>query len=264
VKRTEIVAQHELVPPEGLMVQVYRGGRYQILDGDRTVHAGEVAVLYEIDLTDDRDLIAANALFNDIYYPIGLSEPRADEANAVIELVPLTGADVLEVCCGGGRMARALIRGGNRVTAIDASEACIQHARAQSHLPGRVDFRVADALNLPFADGSFDVVCCFGNSLGVFFSQRRRMLSEMVRVARRRIVLGLRETPHRDEQLEIYPSGHGYLEFTQPHSLAAFRQFLDLLPGPLHFRNGEDRPLGHYWFLAADLGTDSEPRRRKT
>jgi ubiquinone/menaquinone biosynthesis C-methylase UbiE len=262
VKRSEIVAQHELVPPEGQLVLVLRDGGYRLLDDDRTILAGEVAVLYEIDRDDDADLMAANALFNDDFYPRQLKEPWPDEAEAIRELVPLKDAEVLEVACGAGRLARALIRGNNRVTAVDISEECIR--RAQADIRG-VDFRVADALNLPFSDKSFDVVCCFNNSLGVFFSQRRRLLSEMVRVARRRVLLGLYQLPSGADELVMYASPHGFLEFSRPHSLAGFRPFLDLLPGEVHFRNGEVRPWGHqHWFLAVDLGTDSAPRSRKT
>jgi SAM-dependent methyltransferase len=264
VKRSEIVAEHELVPPEGQLVLVWRDGRYRLLEGDRTVHAGEAAVLYDLDLDSEADLLAVNALFNDDYYVRTVNEPWPDEAEVIRELLPLTGADVLEVCCGAGRLARSLIRGGNRVTAVDLSEECIRHARADSG-PGRVDFQVADALALPFPDRSFDVVCCFNNSLGMFFSQRRRLLSEMVRVARHRVLLGLRETPGRDDELEIYASPHGFLEIGQPHSMAAFRPFLDLFPGRLHYRKGDVRPWGaQHWFLAADLGTDLAPWRRKT
>ena len=260
MQRREIVAQHELVPPEGQLVLVYRDGRYRLLEGDRTVHAGEVAVLYDLDLADEADLHAANALFNADFYARALPEPWPDEARAIDEFIPENSAEILEVCCGAGRVARALIRGGNRVTAVDISAECIRRAPK-----GAVNFLVANALSLPFADASFDVVCCFNNSLGVFFSQRRRLLSEMVRVARRRVLLGLRETPGGGDAVEIYASPHGFLEFAQPHPQAAFGAFLDLLPGSIHYRQGELRPWGQqYWFLAADLGTDSAPRRRKT
>lgn len=69
-------------------------------------------------------------------------------------------SSVLDVGCGLGGPARylAAVRG-CRVTGIDLSQPFIDVARfltARAGLADRIDFRQGDALNLPFADQSFD------------------------------------------------------------------------------------------------------------
>ena len=75
-------------------------------------------------------------------------------------------AKVLEVACGTGISTRHLSNAlphGSEVVATDLSDAMLAHAeKINSNLPG-VSYRQADALDLPFEDGSFDaVVCQFG------------------------------------------------------------------------------------------------------
>lgn len=74
---------------------------------------------------------------------------RAETARAVVR----PRARVLDVCCGTGDLALADVRAGGRVTAIDFSERMLERARAKS---GEVEWHRADALALPFPDGSFD------------------------------------------------------------------------------------------------------------
>jgi ubiquinone/menaquinone biosynthesis C-methylase UbiE len=64
-----------------------------------------------------------------------------------------------------------------RVTGVDISEAMIERARGKlpAELSGRVDFLVADAERLPFADGSFDLVAQI--SVPVFFDEVARVLA---------------------------------------------------------------------------------------
>jgi ubiquinone/menaquinone biosynthesis C-methylase UbiE len=70
------------------------------------------------------------------------------------------GLRVLEVACGNGRLARRMARRGATVTAVDASEGMILHARErEAEAPTGTDYRVADAAGLgSLADGSFDLV----------------------------------------------------------------------------------------------------------
>jgi ubiquinone/menaquinone biosynthesis C-methylase UbiE len=67
---------------------------------------------------------------------------------------------VLEIACGNGRLARRMTRRGATVTAVDASEGMILHARQrEADDPTGTDYRVADAAGLgSLADGSFDLV----------------------------------------------------------------------------------------------------------
>ena len=70
-------------------------------------------------------------------------------------------AAILDICCGTGDMTMALLRRrperGKPVTAADFSEVMLDRARAK--LAGRsVRFLTADAMRLPFEDGSLDLI----------------------------------------------------------------------------------------------------------
>jgi demethylmenaquinone methyltransferase/2-methoxy-6-polyprenyl-1,4-benzoquinol methylase len=74
---------------------------------------------------------------------------RAQTAAAVVR----PGDRVLDACCGTGDLALACARAGGRVTGVDFSERMLARARAKS---SAVEWVQGDALELPFADGSFD------------------------------------------------------------------------------------------------------------
>ena len=69
---------------------------------------------------------------------------------------------VLDVCCGMGGPSRYLAHNyGCRVTGIDLAESRIEGATRLTGMTGlddRVEFRNANALEMPFVDGTFDVV----------------------------------------------------------------------------------------------------------
>ena len=65
---------------------------------------------------------------------------------------------VLDVGCGGGFLSNYLGALGHRVTGLDASSDALQIAGRHDE-SGGVQYRKGDALALPFANGSFDVVC---------------------------------------------------------------------------------------------------------
>lgn len=71
------------------------------------------------------------------------------------------GARVIDVGCGGGQMALAMLeaRDDVHVTGLDLSRAQIKRATERTKKHGdRVEFEVGNALELPFADASFDAV----------------------------------------------------------------------------------------------------------
>lgn len=105
------------------------------------------------------------------------------ERDRVIELALPLGARILETGTGKGHFTLALARRGFRVTTIDVSEEEQAFARLQAErngLSGLVEFRVGDAGNLDFPDGSFDAV--FSVNLLHHLSDARRVLDEMARV----------------------------------------------------------------------------------
>ena len=86
----------------------------------------------------------------------------------------------LDLCCGQGNVSEALARRGCDVTGIDFSPAMLAFAKAR--VPSAVFVR-ADAQELPFEDGDFDIVV---SNLGVcHVPDQPRALSEARRVLRR-------------------------------------------------------------------------------
>lgn len=105
------------------------------------------------------------------------------ERDGVIERALPLGTRILETGTGKGHFTLALARRGFRVTTIDISEEEQAFARLQaerSGLSGLVEFRVGDAGNLDFPDGSFDAV--FSVNLLHHLKDGRRALDEMARV----------------------------------------------------------------------------------
>lgn len=97
-------------------------------------------------------------------------------------LAPPAGARWLEVGCGTGAFTELVLDRCSPagVIAIDPAVAQIAAARSKP-IARRADFRVAEAQNLPFEDGSFDVVA---TALVIhFIPDRPRALAEMRRVA---------------------------------------------------------------------------------
>ncbi|MFN8062227.1 MAG: class I SAM-dependent methyltransferase [Vicinamibacterales bacterium] len=97
---------------------------------------------------------------------------------------------VLDVAAGNGNATLAAARRGCVVTSTDYVPALLDRGAeraAADRLP--VTFKVADAEQLPFADGSFDAVL---STFGVMFSpDQQRAASELARVCRRGGRIGL-------------------------------------------------------------------------
>jgi ubiquinone/menaquinone biosynthesis C-methylase UbiE len=72
-------------------------------------------------------------------------------------------ATVLDVACGPGNVTRALAEGvspDGLVIGLDASATML--AQAVNEPAGNTAYVRGDAVDLPFRDGVFDAVCCFG------------------------------------------------------------------------------------------------------
>ena len=127
--------------------------------------------------------------YDDWYLGIGLYSDRErpgweDElAGLVGAIEALTPARTLDVACGTGFLTRHL-RG--EIVGIDASERML--AIAQERVP-EGEFLVADALELPFDDGSFDRLFT-GHFYGHLEEEARvRFLGEARRVARELVIV---------------------------------------------------------------------------
>jgi ubiquinone/menaquinone biosynthesis C-methylase UbiE len=78
-------------------------------------------------------------------------------------------ARVLEIAAGTGALTRALAAAlpqGTAIMATDLNQPMLDHATARQPGDARIIWRQADALALPFEDGSFDLVAC---QFGVMF-----------------------------------------------------------------------------------------------
>lgn len=109
-------------------------------------------------------------------------EPYAADLASRIALRPVTR--VLELACGTGVATRAVASAlgeGVSIVATDLNQPMLDHAAALG-TQRPVDWRQADALHLPFEDGTFDaVVCQFG---AMFFPDKAQAFSEARRVLR--------------------------------------------------------------------------------
>ena len=93
------------------------------------------------------------------------------------------GERVLDVAAGNGNATLAAAHRFAEVTSTDYVPELLEKGRARAAAEGlRVDFRVADAEDLPFEDGSFDaVLSTFG---AMFTPDHTRPAREMLRVVR--------------------------------------------------------------------------------
>jgi len=123
------------------------------------------------------------------YEPIvGLTEELHERL--VEHLDPQPGERFLDVATGTGAVALRAARAGADVTGVDLAPALVETARRRAGHEGlSADFKVGDAENLPFEDGSFDVVA---SAIGVMFAPDHAAVArELARVCRPGGRLGL-------------------------------------------------------------------------
>ena len=105
-----------------------------------------------------------------------------------LDLVP--GTRMLDVATGTGAVALRAAERGAVVTAMDIAPQLLDRARAAAREAGlAIEFCVADAEQLPFAAGSFDVVASAQGA--VFAPDREAVARELARVCRPGGLLGL-------------------------------------------------------------------------
>lgn len=132
-------------------------------DSDK-VFSGSIAKLYETYLV-----------------PLIFEPYAADLANRLVSRSPTR---VLEIAAGTGVVTRALasvLSEGASIVATDLNQPMLDHASALG-ATRPVEWRQADAMQLPFQDETFDaIVCQFGV---MFFPDRPKAFSEARRVLR--------------------------------------------------------------------------------
>ena len=138
------------------------------------------------------------------------------------------GTRVLDVATGPGWVAAQAAERGASVVGVDVAEAMI--ARARSAHPG-LEFRWADAHELPFADASFDAVV--GNLAVMHLSRPERAMAEFARVLRPggRLALTAWADPSQHRLAGVFLDAVAEARATPP---------ADLPPGPDFFRFSDD------------------------
>lgn len=149
----------------------------------------------------------------------------------LIELCHLEkGECVLEVGCGVGITSCYIAKTyGCRVVGVDISEKMIKWSNERAKREGvekYVEFRVADAQNLPFEGGVFDVI--IGESITAFLKDKQRGISEYVRVTRPEGYVGLNEmtwmeVPPPVELVEYYSRTTG----AEPETIRGWKELLE-------------------------------------
>ncbi|OPY33088.1 MAG: hypothetical protein A4E32_00760 [Methanomassiliicoccales archaeon PtaU1.Bin124] len=122
-------------------------------------------------------------------------------ANVVRLSSPSKGMVALDVGTGTGHTAMALAPFLEKVIGLDITEEMLQEGRKVSKEKGllNVEFRIGDAMELPFPDGSFDIVTC--RRAAHHFTDIGKAIREMARVLRTggRLVIDDRSVPDDDE-----------------------------------------------------------------
>ena len=91
------------------------------------------------------------------------------------------GKRVLDVGCGTGVVAITAARSGATVSAIDLTPALLERARENARIAGvSIDFREADAEEIPFVDSEFDAV--LSQFAHIFAPRPDVAIREMLRV----------------------------------------------------------------------------------
>jgi arsenite methyltransferase len=137
--------------------------------------------------------------FFDFAAEVGLTK-HLGGLKATDELIGLCqideGSHVLDVGCGAGQTPCYIAkRYGCSVVGVDISKRMIERSRERAERQGledRVEFRVADAQDLPFEDDFFDAVIT--ESVTAFPEDKQRAVREYARVTRPGGYVGLNES----------------------------------------------------------------------
>lgn len=129
------------------------------------------------------------------------------------------GKDVLEVACGTGQGAGYLAGLANSYRAGDYSEKILEIARA--HYNERITFQQLDAQQLPFENGSFDVVVIF--EAIYYLPSAERFVAECRRVLRRggKVLI----TTANNHLYDFNPSPHSHTYYGVPELRDLFLRY---------------------------------------
>jgi len=135
-----------------------------------------------VNAAENNDSVFAGAVprVYDTYLVPLIFEPYA--ADLAARLARIAPSRVLEVACGTGVVTRAVanaLGASTRIIATDLNQPMLDYASAAG-VPRQVEWRQADAMQLPFGDETFDAVLC---QFGIMFCPDKvRAFSEAWRV----------------------------------------------------------------------------------
>ncbi|HEY0738889.1 MAG TPA: methyltransferase domain-containing protein [Herpetosiphonaceae bacterium] len=96
-------------------------------------------------------------------------------------LPPFAGLQGLDIGCGEGHNTRLLAIRGAQMTAVDIAEVFVEQASSlEREHPLGIDYRVASAVELPFADERFDFATAFMSLMDI--PETDRVIAEAYRV----------------------------------------------------------------------------------
>lgn len=121
----------------------------------------------------------------DLYAPIYKRAMQADHKiyEFMYDRIPkvISSKEVLEIATGPGLLAKHVAPDAKRMIATDYSDGMIAEAK-KGEYPENLSFEIADAMNLPYADDSFDAVI-IANALHIV-PNPEKVLREIGRVLR--------------------------------------------------------------------------------
>jgi sarcosine/dimethylglycine N-methyltransferase len=204
--------------------------------GNVAGHFDAVTGFYDrhpINETQIMDALAARGISPDAVTEAHLSEFDQDHYGGIPALEALAddagiraGQHVLDVCSGMGGPARYLaFKRGCRVTGIDLTASRVASATrltALAHLEQLVDFSHGNALQMPLADGLFDVV--IAQEAWAHIPNKAQLVREVVRVLKPGGVACFTDILRAGE-LDATTSARlaGGMTFTEIESVAGYR-----------------------------------------
>ncbi|UCD45695.1 MAG: class I SAM-dependent methyltransferase [Candidatus Bathyarchaeota archaeon] len=137
--------------------------------------------------------------FFDYQAEVGLTKHLGglEATEKLVELCRMgEGSYILDVGCGAGQTPCYIaMRHGCKVVGVDINERMVERSRERAEREGVADmceFRVADAQDLPFQDGTFDAVIT--ESVTAFPEDKQRAVMEYARVTKPGGYVGLNES----------------------------------------------------------------------
>lgn len=141
-------------------------------------------------------LLQENTLKEELLYHTGKHKGGLKSTEKLVELCNLkNGGYVLDVGCGIGTTPCFLAKKfGCKVVGVDLNEKMVEWSKQRAkkeRVEDKVEFRVADAQNLPFEDETFDVT--FSQAVDVLVDDKQKAVNEYRRVTKQGGYVGLHE-----------------------------------------------------------------------